>query len=344
MPKFSIIIPVYNVAPYLRECLDSVLAQTFTDWEAVCIDDGSTDGCGAILDEYAAQDNRIRVFHQRNAGVSAARNKALDVASGEWLSFVDGDDVIHPRWLEKTAAIIGEHNPDLIRFAHSTGVSPGIEFGNIPFVSAEKNYSAEDAKKWMWSTFPTSGFLCFNVIRRSVVKGRRFPESLNWREDCIWLLDVSLDINVVVESAFNGYFYRKTPGSLSKRRIECDYCIRFFNECIRVWKGIAECCKGMPDILPVLRSKFKASVDSCIIDWTMFPDKSNVRTGKEDVFLKYVSLKELGVIDDGCYGWYRYRVGCWLWERTGQNWLIYLPGMAMYKLRMLINAFKRICQ
>ena len=80
--KFSIIIPVYNVAQYLRECLDSVLAQTFTDWEAICVDDGSTDGSGAILDEYAAKDWRFRVIHQDNAGVGFARNVALNVARG----------------------------------------------------------------------------------------------------------------------------------------------------------------------------------------------------------------------------------------------------------------------
>ena len=92
--KFSIIIPVYNSAPYLRECLNSVLAQTFTDWEAICVDDGSTDGSGVILDEYAAKDKRFRVIHQKNAGVSAARNAALDVTQGEWIWFVDSDDYI----------------------------------------------------------------------------------------------------------------------------------------------------------------------------------------------------------------------------------------------------------
>ena len=73
MPYFSIIIPVYNVAPYLRECLDSVLAQTFTDWEVICVDDGSTDGSGEILEEYAVKDKRFKVVHQENQGVVAAR-------------------------------------------------------------------------------------------------------------------------------------------------------------------------------------------------------------------------------------------------------------------------------
>lgn len=92
---FSIIIPVYNVAPYLRECLDSVLAQTYTEWEAICVDDGSTDGSSDILDAYAAKDSRLRVIHQANAGVAKARNVALDLALGEWVCFIDADDVVN---------------------------------------------------------------------------------------------------------------------------------------------------------------------------------------------------------------------------------------------------------
>lgn len=105
-PFFSIIIPIYNVAPYLRECLDSVLAQTFTVWEAICIDDGSSDGSGAILDKYAACDLRFRVIHKPNGGVSAARNKGLEEAKGEWVWFVDGDDAIHPKALDFLSRLI----------------------------------------------------------------------------------------------------------------------------------------------------------------------------------------------------------------------------------------------
>jgi len=89
---FSIIIPVYNVAPYLRECLDSILAQTYADWEAICVDDGSTDGSGKILAEYASKDSRFRTVHQQNQGVSVARNRAMSMAVGEWLLFMDPDD------------------------------------------------------------------------------------------------------------------------------------------------------------------------------------------------------------------------------------------------------------
>ena len=102
-PFFSIIIPVYNVAPYLRECLDSILAQNFTDWECLCVDDGSTDESGAILDEYAAKDTRFRVFHQENRGLSAARNRGIDVAlttsAIQMLTFIDADDWVAPNYL-----------------------------------------------------------------------------------------------------------------------------------------------------------------------------------------------------------------------------------------------------
>lgn len=108
-PFFSIIIPIYNVAPYLVECLNSVLMQTFGDWECICIDDGSTDGSGAILNEYAARDERFRVIYQQNGGVSSARNVGLATSIGDWVLFQDGDDVIHPSTLGKLVEIVRNH-------------------------------------------------------------------------------------------------------------------------------------------------------------------------------------------------------------------------------------------
>ena len=93
-PLLSIVVPVYNVEQYLTKCLDSILAQTLTDFEVIAVDDGSPDSCGKILDEYAEKDNRIRVIHKKNGGVSSARNEALDIARGEYIGFVDSDDYI----------------------------------------------------------------------------------------------------------------------------------------------------------------------------------------------------------------------------------------------------------
>lgn len=94
MPKISVIVPVYNTEQYLHRCIDSILAQTFTDFELLLIDDGSKDSSGKICDEYAAKDSRVRVFHKENGGVSSARNLGLDNAQGDWITFVDSDDYL----------------------------------------------------------------------------------------------------------------------------------------------------------------------------------------------------------------------------------------------------------
>lgn len=99
MPKISVIVPVYNAEKYLHRCIDSILAQTFTDFELLLIDDGSKDSSGAICDEYAEQDPRVRVFHKENGGVSSARNVGLDNAKGEWVTFCDSDDWVGIDWL-----------------------------------------------------------------------------------------------------------------------------------------------------------------------------------------------------------------------------------------------------
>ena len=99
-PKISVIVPVYKVEKDLHRCVDSILAQTFTDFELLLIDDGSPDKCGAICDEYALKDSRVRVFHKENGGVSSARNIGLEKARGEWIAFCDSDDYVTPNWLE----------------------------------------------------------------------------------------------------------------------------------------------------------------------------------------------------------------------------------------------------
>ena len=114
MPKISIIIPVYKVEAYLPACLDSVLAQTFSDWEAICVNDGSPDNCGKILSEYAQKDSRIKVITQENQGVSVARNKALENAQGKYICFLDSDDELAPTFLQKMYQAIMDTNSDMV--------------------------------------------------------------------------------------------------------------------------------------------------------------------------------------------------------------------------------------
>ena len=99
-PEISVIVPVYKVEKYLQQCIDSILVQTFTDFELLLIDDGSPDRCGEICEEYAQKDERIRVFHQENAGLSCARNTGLMNSSGKYVTYIDSDDYVKPAQLK----------------------------------------------------------------------------------------------------------------------------------------------------------------------------------------------------------------------------------------------------
>lgn len=113
-PVISVIVPVYKAERYLNECIDSILAQTFSDFELILVDDESPDRSGEICDQYAAKDTRIRVIHKPNGGVSSARNAGLDTAKGEWIAFVDADDMIAPDMLEQLFNKAEQENADIV--------------------------------------------------------------------------------------------------------------------------------------------------------------------------------------------------------------------------------------
>lgn len=111
--KLSVIIPIYNVEPYIRQCLDSIVGQTYRNLEIILIDDGSPDNCGAICDEYADRDERVRVLHKKNGGVQAARNDGIDIAAGEWITFVDPDDWCELDYYEQLFKAMGDEQVDV---------------------------------------------------------------------------------------------------------------------------------------------------------------------------------------------------------------------------------------
>lgn len=124
--KVSVIIPVYNVERYLERCLDSVLGQTMHDFEVICVDDGSTDQSGRVLEEYAKRDSRVRVLSQENAGLSIARNNGLKTARGTFVLFCDSDDAIHPRLLELVVGKAEHLQADLVSFSYVSNGGSGL--------------------------------------------------------------------------------------------------------------------------------------------------------------------------------------------------------------------------
>lgn len=173
----SIIIPVYKVEQYLQNCLNSVLVQSYTNWELILVDDGSPDRCGSICDEYAQKDNRIKVVHKENGGSSSARNVGLDVMTGEFVSFLDSDDFWHPDYLK---ILMGYFNIEDVDIAQCDFVRG--EETIFPASSQKESYlvynnysifTSEAAKIIMWG----------KVYRAKIFKGIRMPEGLINEDD-----------------------------------------------------------------------------------------------------------------------------------------------------------------
>lgn len=141
MPKVSVIVPVYNVERYLKRALDSLLGQTYGDFEAICVDDGATDGSGKILEEYAQKDSRVKVVKQVNQGLSMARNNGLKEAVGEYVFFFDSDDAMHPQLLEFAVRAAEQNNAALVCFDYedSDGVAYNPKELDFSKVKCRKN-------------------------------------------------------------------------------------------------------------------------------------------------------------------------------------------------------------
>ncbi|MBO6248600.1 MAG: glycosyltransferase, partial [Bacteroidales bacterium] len=151
MPLISVIIPVFNGESYLRSCLESVLSQTLADFEAIVVDDGSTDGSSRICDEFSARDDRIRVIHQFNQGVSAARNAGLELATGQYIFFIDGDDTIVPETLESLYDAASDGDYDIAASGYSLVKETGEAENHVVVSGSSSVFSGDSIIEWMLS-------------------------------------------------------------------------------------------------------------------------------------------------------------------------------------------------
>ena len=199
-PLISVIVPVYKVEQYLARCLESICGQTYRNLEIICVDDGSPDKSIDILNEFAARDSRIQIIRQANAGVSAARNRGLEIANGDWITFVDSDDWIETDTFEVCTAHASD-NIDMIVYGVSIDLVTDIpneelanlkEYGRIKF-SGIKSLSDEVISK-------TNIYLCNKFFRRALIREYKlkFPEG-RWYEDASFVYRFFL-------LAQNGYF------------------------------------------------------------------------------------------------------------------------------------------
>lgn len=223
IPLVSIIVPVYNVEKYLRRCVDSILAQTFTDFELILVDDGSPDNCPAICDEYAEKDSRVRVIHKENGGVSAARNSGLEISCGEYIAFCDSDDYWDIDFLSELLSCMKTNNADVV----VSGCKAMDNAGKIWHYARRPTCTekiSSDTERFHFLVFGILGGkygweVWSRLFRREIIETHhiRFCTICeNYAEDMGFVLEYSLYAKVCCSIDYCGYNYYLREDSMMR--------------------------------------------------------------------------------------------------------------------------------
>jgi glycosyltransferase involved in cell wall biosynthesis len=228
MPKVSVIVPVYNVEKYLTECLDSIIGQSLREIEIICINDGSTDRCGWILEQYARADHRIRVVTQPNRGLSNARNTGIALAGGEYVGFVDSDDMILPDFYEKLYRAARQHDADIAVASIRRFFS-----GRFKLKYREEKRFTDLQARIDAADVPRSNYVWNKIYRRSTLN-HPFPEN-RYYEDIQWTIRIVHAARSLVTVPGTAYLYRKLPWSIMQSKSEPK-----MDDCRKSWKELLD--------------------------------------------------------------------------------------------------------
>ena len=234
MSMVSIIVPIYNIEGYIRECIDSILAQTYPDFELILVDDGSPDNCGRICDEYAEKDVRIKVIHKENGGLTSARNAGLSVAKGDWIMHVDGDDWIESDMIESLIEAANATEADLV-FGDFMKYGPNAGNKQLPSWNCDKIDSMSRYIAYVMTTIWGS------IAKRSLYidHSLKSPEGISYCEDFHLIVRLCHYAKKIANVHRPFYHYRYRPTSIMSnmsRKTESDEqwvyqdTIRFFKE------------------------------------------------------------------------------------------------------------------
>lgn len=339
MPKFSIIIPVYNVAPYLRECLDSVLAQTFTDWEAICIDDGSEDESPIILEDFAKQDKRFYVFHQKHQGVCSARNKGMNEAHGEYVGFIDGDDRVSDAWLELVADKINKNRPDLVRmnFAYVNADGSAMTKYTQPMENDAILLGKDAITSWAWSTYPFGGWSWLNFIKRQVLanSGVRFRKDLPIKEDVIFTLELSRHLEKVVHSSSAGYYYRQRCSSAWHSKRALSSCISFITAITNLYLD-SQVDITSAKCMNEAKRQVQDAIWQDVLEWLQFGDRNERSNDKALVDVLSAAVAQ-GILRSSVLAT-RWKPGLWGIKHLKSMQIVYLTWWLLRIYRQALNA------
>ena len=252
----SVIVPIYNIEDCLEKCIDSILSQTYDNFELILSDDGSTDSSGAIADRYAASDSRVKVIHKPNGGSSSARNAAIKIAGGEYYSFVDSDDYVEPDFLSSLIAPVerakaaGEAVPEIVQVGRNEIDIKGNIMPDICVPPTAEIFI--DSKEFFKSLIMHVGdcSFCTKITSARLFNGREFPEG-RLNEDFHLLIQMLQDCTGVVSLPGYKYhvFYRE--GSNSRKKDKNDFS-RVFKDCVDNADLVEEIvAEKMPELKPM---------------------------------------------------------------------------------------------
>lgn len=248
--KISVIVPVYNVETYLERCVESILKQTYTNFELILINDGSTDSSGNICDSLASKHENIRVYHIENAGVSNARNMGIQLAMGSWITFIDSDDLVTTDYLATLAsAVEGENIGFVIAPLHH--IKNGI-VTDLPSYSGRKElWSTEQTMKELLMTTRTSFFPVAKLYRKDLLTDRKFNTDYHLAEDALFLTELLLKTrcsSVFIDKPIYYYDHREGSATTSVTKHVFDT--------IEVYqKIIAQVSQRFPNLKPELKNR-----------------------------------------------------------------------------------------
>jgi glycosyltransferase involved in cell wall biosynthesis len=215
LPLLSIIVPIYKVEEFLEECVESILKQEFKDYELILVDDGSPDNCGKICDNYAELDNRIKVIHKKNGGLSSARNAGKEVAKGKYLSFIDSDDFISDNYyLENMSYLINNSDVDMLvaQVCYYDNKTNKI-INNIP----EKITNKKNILEYLFSP-KYIGSAWVNIYKSNIFSQLRFPVGRLY-EDIYILPEVADKLKTIYLSNVGIYYYRNRQDSITNKKM-----------------------------------------------------------------------------------------------------------------------------
>lgn len=238
LPLISVIVPVYNAEKTLRQCVDSILGQDYKVFELLLIDDGSKDSSPNICDEYASKDDRVKAFHKENAGVSAARNKGLENARGEWITFIDSDDYIYSAFFHG----VEDCSQQLLITGFRDEIE-GVVYENVALTSGIYQ-NLEDVKKFIRTQVSSNLVLrgpCGKFYRRELLGSIRFNANMKLGEDTCFVFDYLAKCKSIEVNTSSYYVIRRgTVPDAVKYQSSVDYAVRSLNYVLESYRKMEE--------------------------------------------------------------------------------------------------------